>query len=205
MSLDYTTVTDHSPLSNVVAPPVLPVDVENHALAASREKALTITDDRRKLLATCAVDVERELRRIVWPPAARISTMLAIVRNRAFALPYCELYPMTVTQAVTSVRLWSDDAQDWTTLTPGNGYRYVPSSRIFVDVAGQYEIVSTLTAPTPASPNAVEAVARLWAYRETLRPGDLTEIASEQQILAGAMMKSGAAEILRSEKWLVTL
>ena len=205
MSRFYGTVTDHKPLSIVVDPPVLPVDVENHALAAAREKSLTITDDRRILLRTCAEVVEGELQRVVWPPAARVSTMRVIVRTRTFALPYCELYPMTVMQAVTSVRLWSDDAQDWTPLTPSNGYRYVPDSRILVDVAGTYEIVSTLTAPTPAPPNAVEAVARLWAYRETLRPGDLTEISGEQQVLSGGMNKSGASEALRAEKWWVPL
>ena len=192
-------------LSIVVALPVLPVDVENHARATAREKALTITADRRILLAQCGADVEAELQRVVWPPAARVSTMLVIVRSRSEAVPYCKLYPRTVTQAVTSVRLWSDDAQNWMTLTPSNGYRYVPDSRILVDVAGTYEIVSTLTATTPASPTAVEAVARLWAYRETLRPGDLTEMSGEQQVLGGGMMKSGAAEILRAEQWWVPL
>ena len=72
-------------------------------------------------------------------------------------------------------------------------------------MAGQYEIVASLTAPTTAPPNAIEAVARLWAYRDTLRPGDLSEMAGEQQVLSGGMMKSGAAEALRAEKWRVTL
>ena len=183
---------------------MLPADVENHALAASREKALTITADRRMLLAACAVEVERELQRIVWPPA-RTCTALVIVRDRGFAVPYCPLYPATLSQSLTSVRLWDDDAQDWTVLTVGNGYRNAPGARILVDVAGQYEIVSSLTALTAAPPNAVEAVARLWAYRETLRPGDLSEIAGEQQVLAGGMMKSGAAEALRGESWRVNL
>ena len=120
-------------------------------------------------------------------------------------MPYCQLYPETLTQALTSVRLWSDDAQDWTTLAAGNGYRLAPGSRILVAAAGQYEIVSSLTAPATAPPNAIEAVARLWAYRETLRPGDLSEIAGEQQVLAGGMMKSGAAEVLRAETWRVSL
>ena len=186
---------------------MLPVAVESHALATSREKALTITDDRRMLLAACAVEVERELQRIVWPgsPAARTSTALVIVRDRDFAVPYCSLYPATLSQALTSVRLWSDDGQDWTTLSAGTGYRLAPGSRILVDVAGQYELVSSLTAPTGAPPNAVEAVARLWAYRETLRPGDLSEVTQEQQVLSGAMMKSGAAEVLRGETWRVSL
>ena len=122
--------------------------------------------------------VERELQRIVWPGSsgARTSTALVIVRDRNFAVPYCPLYPETFMQALTSVRLWSDVAQDWTTLTAGTGYRLAPGSRILVDVAGQYEIVSSLTAPTTAPPNAIEAVARLWAYRETLRPGDLSKL-----------------------------
>ena len=141
-------------------------------------------------------------------PAARTSTALIIVRDRDFAVPFCSLYPETFIQSLTSVRLWSDEAQDWTTLTASTastGYRNAPGSRILVDVAGQYEIVASLTAPTNAPPNAIEAVARLWAYRDTLRPGDLSEIAGEQQVLAGGMMKSGAAEVLRGEKWRVTL
>ena len=187
---------------------MLPAEVEAHALAISREKALTITDDRRVLLAACAVAVERELQRVVWPGAgggARASSSIVIVRDRDFAVPYCALYQETFMQSLTSVRLWSDDAQDWTTLTAGTGYRNAPGARILVDLAGQYEIVSSLTAPTSAPPNAIEAVARLWAYRETLRPGDLSEIAGEQQVLAGGMMKSGAAEALRAEKWRVQL
>ena len=201
-------VTDHELLSIAVDPPVLPAAVELHALAASREKELSFTDDRKLLLAACAVAVERELQRIVWPAAllaARTSTALVIVRDRDFAVPLCSLYSATWMQLLTSVRLWSDEAQDWTALTAGTGYRIAPAARILVDVAGQYEIVSSLTAPTDAPPNAIEAVARLWAYRETLRPGDLSDIAGEQQVLAGGMMKSGAAEVLRSEKWRVTL
>ena len=197
-------VTDHDTVSIAVDPPVVPPAVESHALAASREKALTFGEDRKLLLAACAVAVERELQRVVWPPV-RASTALVIVRDRNFAVPYCPLYPETFMQSLTSVRLWSDVAQDWTTLAAGTGYRTAPGARILVDVAGQYEIVSSLTAPTTAPPNAIEAVARLWAYRETLKPGDLTEVTGEQQVLAGGMMKSGAAEVLRAEKWRVTL
>ena len=56
--------------------------VESHALAASREKALTITDDRRMLLAACAVEVERELtaHRVAW---VAISTHVHGGRHRA--------------------------------------------------------------------------------------------------------------------------
>ena len=198
-------VTDHELLSISVDPPVLPAEVEAHAQATAREKALSQSVDRRLLLQACAVAVERELQRIVWPPA-RTSTAIVIVRDRDFAAPYCALYPMTLSQLLTSVRRWDDEAQDWVTLSAvDRGYRLVSSSRLVVATGGQYEIVSSLTAPTTAPPNAVEAVARLWAYRETLRPGDLSEIAGEQQVLAGGMMKSGAAEVLRAEKWRVSL
>ena len=200
-------ITDHELLRISVDPPVLPAAVEAQARAAAREKALSANTDRTLLLTACAVEVERELHRIVWPgsPVARTSTAVVIVSCIGFAVPYCALYPMTFIQALTSVRLWSDVAQDWTTLATGTGYRLAPGSCILVNVAGQYEIVASLTAPTAAPPNAIEAVARLWAYRETLRPGDLSEIAGEQQVLSGAMMKSGAAEVLRGEKWRLPL
>ena len=106
------------------------------------------------------------------------------MRDRDFCGAVLRALPeVTRSQALTSVRLWSDDAQDWTTLTAGTGYWDAPGARILVDAAGQYEIVSSLTAPTTAPPNAIEAVARLWAYRETLRPGDLSEVTSDQQVL----------------------
>ena len=201
-------VTDHELLSIAVDPPELPEEVGAQALAARRGKALSQNTSRLLLLEACGVTIERELQRIVWPGAGggeRSSTALVIARDRDFAVPYCPLYPMTLSQSLTSVRLWSDDAQDWTTLTAGTGYRLAPGARILVDVGGKYEIVASLTAPTTAPPNAIEAVARLWAYRDTLRPGDLSEMAGEQQVLSGGMMKSGAAEALRAEKWRVSL
>ena len=200
-------VTDHELLSIAVDPPVLPADVEAQARAAAREKALSANTDRTLLLQACAVEIERELQRIVWPGSggARTSMAIVIVRNAGYSVPYCPRYQETRSQALTRVSLWNDDAQDWADLTSGDGYRNAPGSRIIVNMAGQYEITSSLTAPTAAPPNAVEAIARLWAYRETLRPGDLSEIAGEQQVLAGGMMKSGAAEVLRGEKWRVSL
>ena len=199
-------VTDHELLSIAVDPPVLPADVEAQALATMRGKALTITDARRLLLAACAVAIERELQRVVWPGdggGARTSTAIVIVRDHGFGVPFCSLYPETLSQSITSLRRWDDEA--WVTLSPSAPYRTLPGARILVGRAGQYEIVSSLTAPTSAPPNAIEAVARLWAYRETLKPGDLTEVTGEQQVLAGGMMKSGAAEALRAEKWRVSL
>ena len=181
----------YEPVSLLVDPPVLPTAVIDHALAASRKKSLLTNTDRDLLLVACAVEVERYVGRVFWPgePAARTSTSVVIVRDSRLAVPYCPLYPDVsgVTLVLTQVRRWDDDAQDWTTLTAGSGYRLAPGGRIIsADQRGQYEITATLTAPA-LPPNAIEAVARLWAYRDTLRPGDLADITGEQQVLAGAL------------------
>ena len=201
-------VTDHELVSITVGPPVLPASVEDHARAVARQKALSFTDDRRHLLTACAVEVERYLRRIIWPPA-RTSVAVVIVRDHYSPVAYCQLYPDAggLTAVLTSVQRWEDVTQTWMALTSGadDGYRLAPGARIIVSRSGQYEITATLTAPTAVTPSAVEAVSRLWAYRATLRPGDLSEVAGEQQVLAGGMMKSGAAEILRGDQWRVAM
>ena len=110
-----------------------------------------------------------------------------------------------VVASLTSLRRWVDDTQAWVTLSALDQYETMPGARLLVGRRGQYEIVSSLTAPSTAPPSAIEALARLWAYRETLRPGDLTDVGGEQQVLAGAMMKSGAAEVLRGVRWKVTV
>ena len=196
----------YEPVSLFVDPPVLPTAVIDHALAASRKKSLLTNTDRDLLLVACAVEVEQRLQRVVWPgePAERSSASLVIVRDSRLAVPYCPLYPDTRVQQITQVRMWDNEIQGWVTLSQSVGYWLFPGARILVNRAGQYEITAALTAPATAPPNAIEAVARLWAYRDTLRPGDLADITGEQQVLAGALTKSGAAEILRGEKWRVT-
>ena len=200
-------MSDHELVSIEVDPPVLPPEVENHALAASRETALAMNTYRRLLLKACAVAVERYCDRMFWPGenVARTSTAVVIVRSPSYSVAACPLYPDVsgVAAALTSLRRWDDEA--WVTLSAPDDYRMLPGERFLVGRSGQYEIVSSLTAPATAPPSAIEAVARLWAYRETLRPGDLTNVGGEQQVLAGGMMKSGAAEALRGVRWRVTV
>ena len=200
-------VSDHELLSIAVDSPVLPTEVEAHALATSREKALTMSVDRRLLLAACAVEVERYCDRIFWPGVngARASTAVVIVRSPYYSVAYCPIYSDVsgVAASLTSVKRWVDQA--WVTLAASDDYRTLPGARIVVGRSGQYEIVSSLTAPATAPPSAIEGLVRQWAYRDTLRPGDLSEISGEQQVLAGGMMKSGAAEALRGVRCRVTV
>ena len=201
-------VSDHELVSLEVDPPVLPVEVEAQALATSREKALRMTVGRRLLLQTCAVEVERFAERLFWRGAvpARTSTAVVRVRNDAVPLAVCPLYADVsgVEASLTSLRRWDEASRAWVTLSAPE-YSMLPGARLEVGRPGQYEISASLTAPPTAPPSAIEAVARLWAYRETLRPGDLTDVAGEQQVLAGALMKSGAAEALRGVRWRVTV
>ena len=143
----------YEPVSLLVDPPVLPTAVIDHALAASRKKSLLTNTDRDLLLVACAVEVERYVGRVFWPgptaTPARSSTSVVIVRDRRLAVPYSPLYPDVsgVTLVLTQVRRWDDDAQDWTTLTAGSGYRLAPGGRIIVDQRGQYEITATPHGP----------------------------------------------------------
>ena len=202
------TVSDHELISIEVDPPALPAEDEAQARAAAREKALSANTDRTLLLTACAVEIERYAGRMFWRGAvpARASTAVVHVRAYIYSVAYCPLYHDVsgVAAALTSLRRWNDDTQAWVTLSAPD-YWMMPGARLRVARQGQYEIVSSLTAPVTAPPSAIEALARLWAYRETLRPGDLTDVGGEQQVLAGAMMKSGAAEVLRGVRWRVTV
>ena len=201
-------VSDHELVSSEVDPPVLPAEVESHARAAARKKSLLSNADRALLLQACAVEVERYCDRIFWPGtagAARVSTAEIIVHSPTYSVSYCPLYQDVsgVAAVLASLRRWDDEA--WVLLSAPDDYRTLPGARLLVGRSGWYEIVSSLTAPATAPPSAIEALARLWAYRDSLRPGDLTDVGGEQQVLAGGMMKSGAAEALRGVRWRVTV
>ena len=99
-----------------------------------------------------------------------------------------------VTLGAPVVRLWDDDAEDWTAA----GYKKRPAGRVRVNQSGEYDISIEADASSTIPPEAIEAVSRAFAYRETLRPGDLTDVTTEQQVLAGAFHKSGAAEVLKA-------
>ena len=98
-----------------------------------------------------------------------------------------------VTLGVPAIREWSDTLGDWQAVTVTRR----PAGMVRLPRSGEFEIAVSVEAAATIPPEAIEAVARLWAYRDVLKPGDLTEVTGEQQVLAGGMMKSGAAEVLR--------
>ena len=208
-------------LSATVDPPVPPAATETLAMAMAREQALTITDDRRAVLRAAAEEVERWTGMVLWPGSGgarecRAEMELGVGHlllggagygysgicgdtcSRQPTLPVCPLLPNAsgATYAVTSVELWDEDAEAYEAAI----YKPLPGGRIMVEQAGTYEVVADLTAPTAAPGWAVEGLRRLFGYRERLRPAEDAGGGGDvavQGTQAGAIMRSGAAEVLR--------
>ena len=201
-------------LSGSVTPPAVSPAVEAHALAMVRGKALSQNTDRRLMLRTAAREVEVFCGRLLWPadgggPRRSVSEVEV---SRPFEGSYfygsnggAMLYACPqftdvsgVTVSVVSVQRWDDET--WAYVDPTPAHRVMPAGRIEVSEAGIYQVTADLTPQATVPDEAVEAVCRLWAFRAQLRPGDLTmgDGSGEQQVLAGAIMKSGAAEIMRT-------
>lgn len=192
-------VDDHRVLDSTVDPAVVPTDVETHALAISREKALQMTDDRAALLASCVSEVEQWTGRALWRGSAaggeRTSTAVVEVSDYSRPVALCPDYPRLApgaTISATSVKVWRSGA------FAAVDYELRPSGRILVGEAGEYQIVAAVLAPEVSLPAAREGVARLFAFREVLRPGDLVIDQISVVSMAAAMLRSGASEILRT-------
>ena len=178
-----------------IAAPTLTPEVLDHAKGVSREKALTFPADRLAILVSCAVECERWIGRALWP-GPRLAKSIVSVTDTNEEVPLLPMLPDVtgVTLGVPIVRVWDDTAEDWTAAT----FRKRPAGRVRVSASGEYDISVTADPSSTIPPEALEGVSRQFVYRETLRPGDITEVTGEQQVLAGAFMKSGAAEVLRA-------
>ena len=171
-------------------------EVLNQAKGVSREKALTF--DSRPVRISSS--------RALWNVSGgsvgrsglgpRAATAIVRVTDTTEDVPLLPGLPDVtgVTLGVPVVRVWDDYAEDWTAAP----YRKRPAGRVRVSASGEYDISVTADASSTIPAEALEGVSRFFAYRETLRPGDITEVTGEQQVLAGAFMKSGAAEVLRA-------
>lgn len=178
--------------SATVSPPAVSVDLLAKITAAVR----TFEDDNEAYTAQLAASVARGIEvhtdRILWP-AARTST--AVVHQRAGGgVDHFPSRPRTTGGAVSSVMLWRAGSYTdavHTAATP---------TTVQVPETGIYQIVSTVTiTDDEVEPHVLEAAARLFAFMWQLRPGDV-ESSGMQQSIAGAMIKSGATEVLGAEE-----
>ena len=156
-----------------IAAPTLPAEVLNQAKGVSREKALTFDTDRLHILLSCALECERWIGRALWP-GPRAATAIVRVTDTSEDVPLLPMLPDVtgVTLGVPVVRVWDDTAEDWTAAT----YKKRPSGSVRVERSGEYEISIEADPSSTIPPEAIEGVSRLFALRETLRPGDLSEI-----------------------------
>ena len=174
--------------------PVLSSDVVDHAQAAAREEALEFTDSRMETLVSCAREIETYVGRALWPGTrAAISIVEVLEPNETVSLVPGLPNVTGVTLRQPVIREWSDTSEDWQQVTVTRR----PAGMIRLPHAGEFEIAVTVDATAIIPAEAIEAVARLWGYRDVLKAGDLSALTNEQQVLAGGVMKSGAAEVLR--------
>ena len=174
--------------------PVLNSDVVAYAKAAAREQALVFTDARMQTLVSCAREIETYVGRALWP-GTRAAISIVEVPDPTEAVSLVPGLPNAtgVTLGVPVIRQWSDGLEDWQVVTVTRR----PGGMVLLPGAGEFEIAVEVSAAATIPPEAIEAVARLWGYRDVLKPGDLTDVTGDQQVLSGGVLKSGAAECLR--------
>ena len=174
--------------------PVLGAAIVDHAKAAAREEALAFTDARMQTLVSCALQIETYVGRALWP-GTRAAISIVEVSDPDETVSVVPGLPDTsgVTLGIPVIRGWSDTLGDWQTVT----FTRRPAGMVRLPSSGEFEIAVSVEAAATIPPEALEAVARLWGYRDVLKSGDITEVTGEQQVLAGGVMKSGAAECLR--------
>ena len=175
--------------------PVLTAAVIDHAKAAGRKEALEFTEARADTLVQCALFCEKYVGRALWP-GSRAALSIVEISDTTERVPLLPGLPDStgVTLRTAVVREWSDEREDWQTST----FKRRPGGTVLLPQTGEFELSVTVDAADTIPPEAVEAIARYWAWSDALKPGDLAEVTGEQQVLAGGMLKSGAAEALRS-------
>ena len=182
-------------LRGTVAPPTIPEAVSAHAFALAREKELQSNADRSLMLVSSAAEIEG------WIGAAyfgadRRSVAVLELADVAEAVALVPTLPDSEAVVLVSVERWDDSAAAFVS-TPG--YTRRPENRLRLHAPGTYRLTATVNAPDVLPPEVTEAVARCWAFRENRRPGDL-DVGEVPVNLAGAVMRSGAAECIRHLK-----
>ena len=180
-----------------IDPLELPVGLRDFSRAMAGEKALSLTDDRHIILLSAAAEIELYVGKMIFRGVAgapRVATSVVEVES-PFTAPAVGALPRSTGVTVTAVEIWDDDAEAFTPST----YIRRPLGLIRVAASGTFRITASVL-PAVNVPDAItNAVALTFSYREEYRPrhsaSDLSDGAAPS--VAGAVLRSGAAEALR--------
>ena len=171
--------------------------LKDFAREMAGESAVSLTDDRERILLTAALEVELYIGKMMFRGvggAPRVATSVVEV-EAPFTVPAVGALPKSTGVTVTAAEQWSDEAEAFTVST----YIRRPLGRILVPAGGTYRIAASVIPPARYPTVIAEATARLFAYREAYKPRRNTSDLSDGNApsIAGAMLRSGAAECLR--------
>ena len=171
-------------------------ELKDFARAMVGESAVSLTSDRAHILDTAAGIVELYCARMYFRGvggAPRVATSIVEV-EAPFEVPIVGALPKSTGVTITSVEKWSDASEDFET----SDYIRRPFGVILVPAGGAYRIVASVL-PPPGSAPVDEAIARCFSYLESYKPRrNTSELADgAPPSIAGAILRSGAAELLR--------
>ena len=172
-------------------------ELKDFAREMAGESAVSLTDDRARILDTAALEVEFYVGRMMFRGAGgapRVASSVVEV-EAPFTVPAVGAFPRSTGVTVTSVERWDDEAEAFTAST----YIRRPLGLILVPAGGTFRIAASVL-PLEKHPSVIdEAVARLFSYRESFKPRrNTSELADgNAPSITGMMMRSGAAESLR--------
>ena len=172
-------------------------ELKDFAREMAGEASVQLTSDRENILLSAAAEIELYCSKMWFrgpAGAARVATSVIEVES-PFDAPIVGALPKSTGVTIASVEQWSDAAEDF----DASEYLRRPLGRIRVPCAGTYRIVASVL-PTATYPTVIaEAVARLFSYREAFKSrrntSDISDGAAPS--IAGALLRSGAAECLR--------
>ena len=178
-------------------PPPLPAGVMSLALEMAREESVVRTEARAAILLECASELETFSGRLLVPGERTITTELeAEAHDMGRALPVVPAFPDTsggVELVTLTVRRWTAGA--WAAST----HVARPGLRLEFPAPGEYEVAATVGVPAPMLNAAIEALTRLFGFRETRRSGDTGDALAPGPLnLSSALRRSGASDILRA-------
>ena len=182
---------------STVDPLELPDDLKTFARQMAGESSVALTDDRERILLSAALEIEMYVGKMYFRGAAgsaRSCTSIVEVDGPG-SVPAIPQFPRSTPVNVTAVARWSDSAGAFVT----SEYVARPLGRIRVAAAGTYRLLASAT-PNPNYPTVIdEAIARLFSYHEAYKPRRNTSDLSDGNApsIAGAVLRSGAAELLR--------